>query len=69
MLKSEEIQREVKTLSTFYSEHAERWRMLVQFARGAVKTLEKPVEKPHMVAVYERFQQISIPAPIPILHR
>lgn len=58
------LEAEVNTLATFYREHAEEWRMLVQFARAAAETLDKSIHGTHITAAYERFRQIlSDPRP------
>jgi hypothetical protein len=52
------LQADVTTLTTFYDEHAERWRRLLQFAQKATETLDSLAEKENISAAYERFKQI-----------
>lgn len=48
----------IRILTDFYTEHADRWRMLVQFAEETRKTLAVCCEEPAMASAYEQFNRI-----------
>jgi hypothetical protein len=58
------LEAEVKTLATFYNEHGDSWRRLVQFAQRATETLASAELEADTAAAHERFKQIlSNPRP------